>query len=62
MLECRLVLLRQNPMMYQIEEAGHWEGIRRIILGEYKVYYTYWRPDNTLYIETIVSTRQADSS
>jgi len=56
----RLPLLQQNPQMYQLETAGKWEGLRRMVVGWYKLYYTYWHSEHTIYVETIVSTRHSD--
>jgi len=46
--------------MYQLETAGKWEGLRRMVVGWYKLYYTYWHSEHTIYVETIVSTRHSD--
>lgn len=39
--------------MYQIESFGHWEGLRRMVVGRFKLYYNYAHFTNTIYIETI---------
>ena len=49
----KLESLKYNPQMYQIEPYGHWEGLRRMVVGRLKLYYNYAHLTHTIYIETI---------
>jgi hypothetical protein len=56
----RVALLRQYPMMYQVEMRGQWAGLRRFIAAEVVVFHTYWQQDHTVYIEAIVPARSGE--
>lgn len=60
LIERKLPLLRFNPQMYQVESAGYWAGLRRAVVGNFKLYHTYWHAENAIYIETIVSIHRED--
>lgn len=49
----KLELLKYHPQMYQVEPYGHWEGLRRLVVGRFKVYYNYAHSTHTIFIETI---------
>ena len=41
---------------------GHWAGLRRFFAHSWKIYYTFWDSENTIYIETIWHVRADDSA
>jgi mRNA-degrading endonuclease RelE of RelBE toxin-antitoxin system len=46
--------------MYQVEDEGRWAGLRRLYVGEWKVFYSVWEPTSAIYIEIIVHAKRAD--
>jgi hypothetical protein len=53
----RVELLKNMPMMFQVEPNGRWAGLRRFHSLNVIVFYTYWHENNSVYIEAIVAAR-----
>jgi mRNA-degrading endonuclease RelE of RelBE toxin-antitoxin system len=45
--------LRFHPRMYQVQNRGRWRGMRRFFTTSWRLYYVFWEPANTIYIEGI---------
>lgn len=56
----RIELLRDFPMMYQVEQRGQWAGLRRFVVPGVVVFHNYWHDEHTVYIEAIVPARSSD--
>ena len=50
----RIELIKNHPEMYQVEDRGHWAGLRRISFGGWVLLYAYWHSENSIFIEAIV--------
>ncbi len=59
-IEAKLGILAVYPQMYQVEVEGFWQGMRRFQAKAWKVYYVYWQPTDTIYVEAIRHVRQGD--
>lgn len=55
-----LDLLRHFPEMFEAQAMGQWAGMRRFFSGPWVVFYAYWRPNETVYVEAIVPARAPD--
>ena len=53
----RVDLLKQMPMLFQVEQDGRWAGLRRFRSWNVIVFYTYWHENHTVYVEAIVPAR-----
>ena len=53
----RVELLKNMPMLFQVEPDGRWAGLRRFHSLNVVVFYTYWHDNHTVYIEAIVPAR-----
>lgn len=58
----RIELLAIYPRMYQVEPNGRWAGLRRFFVRDRVVYYSYWDPDHTVYVEAIRPARSEERS
>lgn len=56
----KLEVVRRFPRMYQVQGTGRWRGLRRFLVANQKVYYTYWKENHTLYVEALWPARADD--